>query len=88
MPAAGPSHYHISTTVGGYPYRGSYRPFGYAASPKMGQYGSQPSVANDTAYYGGMALGFGAAAYQHRAAIGEVAQAGMEMARGAMVAAI
>ena len=54
----------------------------------MGQYGSQPSVANDTAYYGGMVLGFGTAAYQNRAAIGEVAQAGLEMARGAMVAAI
>ena len=35
-----------------------------------------------------MALGFGTAAYQNRAAIGAVAEAGMEMARGAMVAAI
>ena len=87
MPA-GPSPYGISTTVGGYPYRGSYKPFGYVSSPKLGQYGSQPSAASDAAYYGGMALGFGTAAYQNRAAIGAVAEAGMEMARGAMVAAI
>ena len=48
----------------------------------------QPSAANDIAYYGGMAIGFGTAAYQNRAAIGAVAEAGLEMARGAMVAAI
>ena len=88
MPVAGPSPYHISTTVGGFPYRGSYKPFGYVSSPKQGQYGSNPSAANDAAYYGGMALGFGAAAFQNRAAIGEVARAGMEMARGAMAEAI
>ena len=87
MPA-GPSPHGISTTVGGYAYRGSYKPFGYVSSPKLGQYGSQPSAANDIAYYGGMAIGFGTAAYQNRAAIGAVAEAGLEMARGAMVAAI
>ena len=87
MPA-GPSPHGISTTVGGYAYRGSYKPFGYVRSPKLGQYGSQPSAANDAAYYGGMAIGFGTAAYQNRAAIGAVAEAGLEMARGAMMAAI
>ena len=85
---AGPSPYHLSTTVGGYPYRGSYKPFGFVSSPKQGYYSSNSSAANDTAYYGGMALGFGAAAFQNRAAIGEVVQAGMEAARGAMAAAI
>ena len=88
MPIAGPSQYHISTTVGGYPYRGSYKPFGYVASPKLGQFGSNPSAASDPAYYAGQALGFGLAAYQNRAAIAQVAEAGMEMARGAMIAAI
>ena len=88
MPVAGPSPYHISTTVGGYPWRGSYKPFGYVASPKLGQYGGNPSAANDTAYYGEALLGFGAAAYQNRAAIAQVAEAGMKTARGAMFAAI
>ena len=88
MPVAGPSPYHISTTVGGYPWRGSYKPFGYVSSPKQGQFGSNPSAANDAAYYGGMALGFGAAAYQNREAIGSVAQAGLEIARGALAAGI
>ena len=88
MPVAGPSPYHISTTVGGYPWRGSYKPFGYVSSPKQGQYGSNPSAANDAAYYGGAALGFGSALYQNRAAIGALGEAGLEMARGAMMAAI
>ena len=92
MPVAGPSPYHISTTVGGYPWCGSYKPFGDVSSPKLGQFGSNPSAANDMAYYGGAALGFGAAAYQNRAAFGTLADAGMEVARGmierAVVAAI
>lgn len=87
MPVAGPSQYHISTTVGGYPWRGSYKPFGAVASPKLGQYSSNPSAANDTAYFGGAALGFGAAAYHYRAAFGALGQAGLEAARG-LVAAI
>ena len=87
MPVAGPSPYHISTTVEGYPWRGSYKPFGAISSPKQGQYGGNSAAANDAAYFGGAALGFGAAAYQSRAAFGAVAQAGMEAARG-LVAAI
>ena len=50
--------------------------------------GSNPAAANDPAYYGGMALGFEISAYQNRAAVAELGQAGMEIARGAMVAAI
>ena len=88
MPLGGPSQYHISQTVGGYPYRGSYKPFGYVVSPKQDQFGSSPAAANDPAYYGGMVIGLGISAYQHRAALAELGQAGLEIARGAMVAAI
>ena len=88
MPVGGPSQFHISQTVGGYPYRGSYKPFGYVASPKQGQFGSNSSAASDPAYYGGMAIGLGISAYQNRAALAELGRAGMEMARGALVAAI
>ena len=47
-----------------------------------------PRQSTILAYYGGSALGFGAAAYQQRAAIGQVVEAGMEAARGMMAAAI
>ncbi len=86
MPVAGPSPYHISTTVGGYPWRGSYKPFGYVRSPKQGLYGNNPSAASDAAYYGGAALGFGKAVYDNWGTIGPVVEAGLEMARGAIVA--